>query len=324
MTASVKENAWLNVEQDGTVTVCLNDGSTRSGTVTDFYQHLTSEVQNIYIPGGAHNAALILDVRAKLPAARIYTGSPAPLYRSGKRQPLAIQLHSLGALTPWFGGWRQVGESDLQLFRFLSFFRPDLSPRDMEAVATKHPAYPAISFLEAKPVPMLQLLAAIGDPRWFNDPGHPDRESRLRLFLGITARNLDRYLDPEKKSEGVSRGPHYDRFKLLLESLYDLNRRTLLTAMKKDKGPSRFFHYPLMSYKTSTPEFRTTALRRLEHMVSFLRHVWLHEVAPPGREVFVPKYFFGWLDKKQQHACSTAYVRHRKALPPRVSATVTQ
>ena len=239
---------------------------------------------------------------------QVWVGSPFPIGKLRDSATILQSMTNLAGLRPYFGGWRLVTEVDLRTYRFLdAMFRWEASKA--YDLVKEHPAYPALSFLEQRgtTADMANLVFAIEDPRWFHrDVNHPDRESWLRMFLGITPRNVSCLVDGKKLS-----GYNYKRLSCLLHVMQgseqvDVNKLT-------SHSPHLFFQ---MMYRKLVKESGPyEALKKsLELVVSFIRQVWLHEIAPAGREVFLPKYFFESLGKVGASVAG-AYVRHRSNLP---------
>lgn len=178
------------------------------------------------------------------------------------------------------GGWHELDDNDLNIY-FMAAQTELVSPENEDQVdyyLRKHPAYAALTFIPThNKFAALDLLNHILDPRWFVDPAHPDRTSRLRSYLGLRPEVMEKVFLGQPKSKQENRA------KLVLNtwstgdySSADINNpasflmRTVRDAEDREKG----------------------LLKASIRFISFLRGVWLNATAPRGRTLFVPKYFF--------------------------------
>lgn len=241
---------------------------------------------------------------------QVWVGSPALIGRG--REPSAIlqSMTNLAGLSPYFGGWHPFADTDLRTYKLLdAMFRYDVAG-SVELIKD-HPAYPALSFIHDRGLSHLDkcnLVFNIEDPRWFHrDVNHPDRESRLRMFLGITPRNVTNLLDGKKLT-----GYNCKKLSILLHLLYDKSDGLSVPEQPSNK-PSQFCQMMFNKLTKDSGPY-VAFMKALEMVVSFIRQVWLHEIAPAGREVFLPQYFFESLGKKGE-AVAESYIRHRANLP---------
>jgi len=96
--------------------------------------------------------------------------------------------------SPSVGGWHQLTEKDYVTFALIAEFEQagGQCTSLVERFLRVHPAWPALSFLpDLSKVAACRLLTAIVDPRWHVDPHKPDRDARLRSFLGLGGNGLE-------------------------------------------------------------------------------------------------------------------------------------
>jgi hypothetical protein len=104
---------------------------------------------------------------------------------AGPRTTLVQMQRSAVALPASLGGWRPFGPADIAVRRMAAASGAGDAELAAEALA-EHPIGPALAF-----IPHLDLIRAAGlmgtiiDPRFFVTRSRPDREARLRCYLGL-------------------------------------------------------------------------------------------------------------------------------------------
>ena len=147
----------------------------------------------------------------------------------------------------------------------------------VEWLTYRHPAWAGASFVSSiEPEQFARLVASILDPRWYVDPDHPEKISRLAMKMGINNRI---YRDVEV--DRISTKRH--------ESLRQLNRCWNVGSPPISESPRDF----LWRHKKDNPgEF--SELKVSKKFLNFLRWVWLDSLASPNfvGKLFDPMLFF--------------------------------
>lgn len=247
-----------------------------------------NDVSRIRIFGTQVNAALICalyEQAAKTPSAvpLIQIGSPAYVPSEHKSNPerLFAAMADLSLPTSC-GGWHDMTADDYTTYGICRVFNKTTALTDAEkAEVTRlvelHPAYPAISFTPSFcPLTSGLMIDSIVDPRWFVDPIKPDRTSRLRSYMGMQIDTL------EKAFRGDTSNPRAARARMVFGAW---SHGSLAIPME---DPRNF----LFRILQSTEDPAKALLKACVRYLSFVRNVWLHEIAPKGRTLFVPEYFF--------------------------------
>jgi len=223
---------------------------------------------------------------------------PAPKKRSADPSLALASLSVVDSLPAFFGGWRQLAgavENSLALTYTVHSGNAEYA----DAYYEHHPCYHAMKMFAGNSKKAAQkILADISDVRYFNsDPAHPERESCLYSFLGISNAVVCRFLEWNGKDK--IKGTNSVRFQNLVAATFGPE-----VVMKSTDTPSWMVHsqqnFAQAMYKqqlhNSPPEL---ALRKtLEYCVSYIKANWLHETSSSGQEVFVPEYFFDKIEYK--------------------------
>ncbi len=194
----------------------------------------------------------------------------------GPRETL-INMRQAAATAPSRGGWHVMTASDYPAYAMAAQIRRDRGvTAETVAMLAKHPAYPALSFIGHVDAGCLCLLiAAILDPRWYVDPDAPDRNGRLKCYLGMIS--------------GQVTGSPGRR-----------HRRGLVTSTWKttDSVPAGVASpgYFLWRYWARVEgDVAKADLRTGQRFIAYLKAVWLCGMldgAWCGDGLFVPEYFF--------------------------------
>lgn len=263
--------------------------------------------KGVYVYGSSSQAALICTaMQSPYP---VLIGSPSGV-RSCRSPSQALQKMSLlGGLPPYFGGWRLAGELEGRVYHFLREHHQDPESRAAIEAYAQHPAAGVLGFFRGGEAAAQRALAyALEDPRWFHrDVNHPERESKLRMFFGLTPRNVE-MLEQGKEPNGYN----HQRCWLLYRSIYGASTK-FASLQGPHFFPSLYYRQRLQLSNHTMPLARAMFLA-LELAVSYIRQAWLHELAPAGRCLFVPRYFFSPLGFSAS-SVARAYEAHRKACP---------
>lgn len=223
------------------------------------------------------------------------------LIPKGYRDDPALVLSQMRRTTvnPSVGGWHDVNRGDYITYQLITEFdHGELTPR-VRSLLTQHPAWPAFAF-----IPNLDLESAwylitrIVDPRWWIDPMKPDRRSNLYSYLGLFEPNAEKFISPKARIKPAN---GFDRF-LMLTKCWTPSPQPEPEVLKTGK------HFLWNCWASHSSQSRGL-LRAGRMLVDFVCSVWLQSIAPVGRELFVPEYFF----RTTQDA--TAYTRHRNRFP---------
>jgi hypothetical protein len=244
------------------------------------------DVSRIRIFGTRANAELICalyEAAIKSPALVpqiIQIGSPAYVPSEHRNNPerLFALMDDLSLPTSC-GGWHDMTAYDHSIYQICKSLNKPVPVENIEVaeLLKTHPAYPALSFFPSfSPMTSALMVDAIVDPRWFVDPVKPDRTSRLRSYMGMQIDTLEKAFRGEAGNGRIMRAKmtfgawsHGD-----LSVPIDDPRNFLFRILRDTPDPSK------------------ALLRACVRYLSFVRNVWLHEIAPKGRTLFVPEYFF--------------------------------
>lgn len=102
------------------------------------------------------------------------------------------------------GGWHPFVDLDYPAYAIAATTDPDDRVRFLKT----HCAYHALSFVPDLDLPAAAaIVGAVLDPRFFVDPEHPDRTTRLERFLGVSPRGApDRLREVVACCVGAARG----------------------------------------------------------------------------------------------------------------------
>ena len=234
-------------------------------------------------------------------SAEVSVGTPAVCSPVGYREDPDVvfrQMQSLSSVPASLGGMRPLTRYDYLSYSLVESLQEGDLP-DIEEVAW-HPAWPAVSFvLDAiHPLPRqqqqkvrcvdnskwmdlpaypaaLNVLASIMDPRWFVDWQHPDRLSRLKMYMGITPKHIR-----NAWQEASGSGSRDARARSVLGAWTNGER-----SLPKS-GANRFL------WEGTAAGEDVLALRASGMYLNFVRSVWLNNMRQDNRTLFVPEYYF--------------------------------
>ena len=180
------------------------------------------------------------------------------------------------------GGWHAASEVDYWTFRLIDALHNNQNAwsRCVEYAFKRHPVWPAASFAASCGGDLLaasHVVKHIVDPRWFVDLKNPERDSRLRIYMGLTPRAMRAYL----LGESVRCQNHGRAAEVVLASLgHDFPA--------VDTTASHVFHEVF----AREPSNVKGLIKAGELFLSLVQQLWLNAAAPHGNELFVPAYFF--------------------------------
>lgn len=218
-----------------------------------------------------------------LPPYTVQIGSPAHVPAEAKKDPRKLFAAMDDLVLPTScGGWHDMTTHDYSCYNLIKFMTrqkklPDDFDVAVQSYLAAHPAYPAISFIPShSPMMSAMMLSAIIDPRWFVDPLKPDRTSRLRSYMGMQIESVERAI------KGCDLNDRAQRAQWVFGS-YTFGDLT----SGSPTAPGNF----LLRLIDTTKGAKGT-LKASVRYLSFVRNVWLNSIAPKGRCLFVPEYFF--------------------------------
>ncbi len=256
------------------------------GTLYDFVRtDLVRQSKTLMLLGTKENAELITTLyyirvnEGRLPR-RVWIGSPNLIGSCNNSMTVRFvsmrELHCAGSV----GGWHELTRKDFLTYALIAELQRNGISEDAEKLVQSHPTWTVFSFLpDPKPKIACALIEQLVDPRWYVDLREPDEHERLFNFLGLkSAVHMRAAINPSADMTKMS----------------PTARRTCLVAgawlRKPDElaGHNGYFHE--QSLKSKHKIQGLVAASRL--FVEMLVAVWRHELALPGRELFVPRHFF--------------------------------
>jgi hypothetical protein len=159
-----------------------------------------------------------------------------------------------------------------------------------------HPLWPALDFIpHLDEEACAKLITVIFDPRWYVDPAHPSRGSRLRKYLGLDLKTVEGVLD---------RGP-----KQRLHRCAELVLKACGNEIAKAdiERPENFLWRIHHAAGEKSGKTAVAKLRMMQTFVEFLRLCWIAALGMrrhQNESLFVPEYFF-----KEKHEAD-AFIKH--------------
>lgn len=163
----------------------------------------TTSYEQVRMLGTSRNAAGIVWLHARLadsPSCQLMIASPDICFTQDELDNPVISLNRMRqCLRPAsLGGFHRCTEHDMHMYRLVLVSEAGLSDNTLVTMATKHPAWHDLSFVSTlNPVAAAKLLACIVDPRWYINMDHPTRLSKLKMYLGLTPANIQRWRNNE-------------------------------------------------------------------------------------------------------------------------------
>jgi len=151
-------------------------------------------------------------------------------------------------------------------------------------ILENHPAYPYLSFITTlSPRYTALVLSLIVDPRWYIDPKHPDRVSKLQAYLGLMPKVIRKVTAGDLRSSTAFRCHTVVRAWARRSNISDAEREL----------PGSFLWRIAESHRS--PE--RGLLAASQKFVIFLRHCWLQALVARTRysgaePLFAPDMLF--------------------------------
>jgi hypothetical protein len=200
------------------------------------------------------------------------------------------------------GGWHLFKQDDYMCYALTSHMRKMKGVIDNHArqLLKNHPAWVPLSFVPDLDMDACaRLLALIVDPRWFIDPVHPTRGSRLRSFLGLDLRTMRGVMKEGDKQR------YHSRCELVLSAFKSKYDRNLV------EQPEQFLWRIHRVAGEKSGKMSVANLRMAQAFIEYLRLCWLAALGRGRHQneaLFVPNYFFN------REPETAAFYRHfRKA-----------
>jgi hypothetical protein len=193
----VRGGVFLQPDSDGTIWRFKQGslpGSSRL-SLPDFVAEIDSLVPGnlVRISGDPSSSPLVCALAPRVSAGclRVEIGSPrlahTPAIQLGTSQVLLRLRERPEGLAASLGGWHALSDTTLPTYQLAVALASEVPAPDWESVFHKHPTWPSLSFLGTlDKLSAARTVVAIMDPRWFVDVAHPNRASRLFLYLGLT------------------------------------------------------------------------------------------------------------------------------------------
>jgi hypothetical protein len=158
-------------------------------------------------------------------------------------------------------------------------------------ILKNHPMWVFLSFIpDVNTEACAKLLGLIVDPRWYIDPIHPARGSRLRKFLGLDLPTMLGVIDKGPKQR------LHDRCALVLAACDSKYDKTLV------KKPERFLWRIYGDAGERSGKTVIAKLRMAQAFIEYLRLCWLAALGrgPHQKEaLFVPEHYFNKPEESQ-------------------------
>jgi hypothetical protein len=288
MTTQPQEHEFLKLLVDPARTVWYSDGNrnpVNSGlSVADFVRHVQYNQhigRFVRVIGSNQNAELIcgLSPLAVQRGGWLEVAAPA-VYTLGTSNTPAEQLYTMRRcqLPAGLGGWHRLGPADYPVYAMLLQLQQDLDfTPAVDSWLRQIPVFSRLEFVPDLNYPWLAyLLSFIVDPRWFIDPRHPHRLAKLKAFLGLQLRNVQRVRAGERAPGTLTRC------------------ETAMMAWRSAQPPKEHLQHPqhfLWRAWHAAGTGITGDLRATQLFVCYLRHTWLQSLVNHP-ELFVPELFF--------------------------------
>lgn len=242
------------------------------------------------ILGTAANAGLILQAYA---LARRRNGTlelAGPMLCSSPQDladpPQVLYGMRACVLPSSLGGWHKATAADQATYRLIHRLHgPTDETPSCESLLLEHPVWRELSFIPTlsqlpNRAALVRLLAEIVDPRWYIDPEHPNRISRLTAYLGLTPANQQRVEQAPREPPARVR-----RCALACAAWW--------TDAAQDRADPRNF---LWRVYHSAGGGTIGRLRASQKFIVFLRYVWMQSLAKAAHsrciDLFEPDMLF--------------------------------
>lgn len=208
------------------------------------------------------------------------------------------------------GGWHRATIADWLTYSIIAKritqppeYAQDSSTVAVDSLLVKHPSWPAFSFIPSlNRSSAWHLLSLIIDPRWWVNVLFPNRRNRLYNYLGLNKQQITKELKNRENGTSTFHKP-LSRVGVVLSTWAG----SLDPNLELERYRRHYFWNVALGYDAPC----VGLLRASQHLIDFICDVWLQGMAPLGRELFVPKYFFKDLEIAQ------VFEKHRLKFPSR-------
>lgn len=311
-TVAIDHVVYCTTDRDGAIWASVGREEPRpSGMDADRFAVAMEPGTRLRVLGDRRNARLIMRLHLRNLATphdedelHLEVGRPPELdWRQFEDLPSGVvrRMQRVEAVRSSVGGWHRLTDEESVTYVMMAVAAAsDCNEAAVTKFVRLHPAYPAVSFVQGLDETALgQLLVEIGDPRWFVDPEHPDRASRLRSFVGLSGGRSSR--------------------------VRDARRRLVLQAWKGQETPADITkpgHF-LWRARESRAEPIIGDLHASRRFLAFLAWTWVDAIATPRirpeipgeNGLFVPDLFFDAID-------AAAFRTHLKAAHAKRNAEI--
>lgn len=210
----VQEDQILKIQLSDDGRIWFADGVENPTVSTQNLAEFVSEISerdglHIRVIGTAVNAPLIVALYQQCCSprrpGRLEVASPLVCETTEERRDPTIALYRMRQclLSASLGGWHQVDELDYPSYAIAAQLARDGGYSEhVKRLLLMHPAYHDLTFISTlSQESAAKLIAMVLDPRWFADIENPYRLSRLKTYLGLTPRYMQRILHNNTASE---------------------------------------------------------------------------------------------------------------------------
>ena len=235
---------------------------------------------NIFVMGTRWQAGLVDRLLRSAGGARVYIGGPAICTDQGAGPEKQIYRMRETTLPAALGGFHPATAADVGTYGAVAAWcgNSRLSDAARIELLHNHPARGGLGFLD--PVDWAaatRLLAWIVDPRWFIDKDHPDRNSRMRSYLGLSPAVV------RADASGAAGDALVDRYRTVRD-VWNLN------------GPATDGARDFLRRYCRDTNDGVAVLRTSQFFIDYLRHVWLdaliHTATGRSFQIFLPERCF--------------------------------
>jgi hypothetical protein len=271
----------LHVDSHGRICAAVGDTMPRIYAGLDDVWSTLGRFPDIYLLAAPSNASLIHQLYGlqQQQGGNVWLASPALIKDDPVAASAVLKFRRLTDLPASLGGWHPMTDADAVIYDLGQLQRTQATIDESIARLMQHPAWPLWSFMAHLDLAAFaRLLTLIGDPRWYVDPKHPTRDSRLQLFLGLT---------PHKASRPQSAG-RAGRLAVVLDAW------TYADPLPAEDSP-RYFVY--RRYRERQEEPVMARIRASQHFLRFIHHTWLASQSRHSREMLAPDCIFWQADE---------------------------
>lgn len=257
----------------------------------------------VRVVGATVNSTLLLGMyerhkSAALNATRkIYIGNPAMLpVRALLDDPeeVLLRLWQQDANARIASMWHTMGPVEFNSHLLCSAVNNSKAVNEHARMVFRyHPVYNSLSFFSEVNVDLLiRWVCAVVDPRWFIDPDHPNRLSKLMRFSGLTPSNFEEFATSLTDSMWDNAGRN---LQLAPDDLWGRHWKKAVmiygswaTQEPSLASPSAFFWRIFRQYNGSSKGM----LKASQSFLRFITLHWMQGLSASKRSLFDPLLFF--------------------------------